>query len=111
MLLLDAKRDHSNLGLLITGNLMNVNGATYFTPTTKIRIMPHKRKKFVHLAWFAAVGHYYTKILNKYDHRMTSEIGIKWEWYNLSFGYNLPISGYHDSYTTLLRLSFSLNLF
>ncbi len=111
MLLFDARRDHSNLGLLITGNLMHVNKATYFTPTTKIRIMPHKRKKFVHLAWFASVGHCYTKILNKYDHRLTTEIGVKWEWHNLSVGYNWPVSGYRDRYTTLLRLSFSRNLF
>ena len=110
-LLLDAKKDHSNIGLLVTGNLMYYKGATYLSPMTKLRIMPHKRKKTLHLAWFASVGHSYTNIQNKYDHRITPELGIKWEWYNLSVGYNIPTSAYRDNCTNLFRATFSLNLF
>ena len=73
--------------------------------------MPHKRKKTLHLAWFASVGHSYTNIQNKYDHRITPELGIKWEWYNLSVGYNIPTSAYRDNCTNLFRATFSLNLF
>jgi hypothetical protein len=111
MLLLDAEKDHSNIGLIITGNLMFYKGSTYYTPVTKFRIMPHKRKRFVHLAWFASVGHSYTNIQSKYDHRITPELGVKWEWYNLSFGYNIPVSGYRDSRTSLFRVTFNFNLF
>ena len=111
MLLLDAKKDHSNIGLLITGNLLFYNGSTYLTPMTKLRIMPHKRKRFLHLAWYASVGHSYTNILNKYDHRITPELGVKWEWYNLSVGYNIPVSSYRDNCTNLFRTTFSFNLF
>lgn len=110
-LLLDARKDHSNIGLLISGNLIFYNGVTYFTPITKLRIMPRKRKKFTHLAWFASVGHSYTNIQNKYDHRVTPELGIKWEWCNLSIGFNIPTSTYRDNITQLLRVAFSLNLF
>lgn len=111
MLLLDAKKDHSNIGLLATGNLLFYKGATYFTPMVKLRIMPHKRKKFTHLAWFASVGHSYTNIQNNYDHRITPELGIKWEWCNLSLGYNIPLSAYRDNCTSLFRAAFSFNLF
>lgn len=110
-LLLDAKKDHSNISLIFSGNLMYYNKAVYLTPTTKLRIMPHKRKKTLHLAWFASVGHSYTNIQNKYDHRITPELGIKWEWYNLSVGYNIPTSTYRDNCTNLFRATFSLNLF
>ena len=90
---------------------MYYNKAAYLTPTTKLRIMPHKRKKTLHLAWFASIGHSYTHIHNKYDHRITPELGIKWEWYNLSVGYNIPASTYRDNCTNLFRATFSLNLF
>ena len=111
MLLLDAKKDHSNIGLMIMGNLLFYNRSTYFTPVTKLRIMPHKRKKFLHLAWFASIGHSYTQIQNKFDHRITPELGIKWEWFNLSLGYNIPTSVYRDNCTNLFRANFSFNLF
>ncbi len=111
MLLFDAKRDHSNLGLLLTGNLMYHKGAVYFTPMTKLRIMPHKRRRTVHFAWFASVGHSYTQINKKYDHRITPELGIKWEFLNLSLGYNIPVSTYRDGLTNEFRVNFSLNLF
>jgi hypothetical protein len=110
MLLLDAKRDHSNLGLLIAGDLMYYKGAVYFTPVTKLRLMPHKRKLFVHWAWFASVGHSYTQIQKKYDHRITPELGIKWEFLNLSFGYNIPVT-YRDNCTNSFRVAFCFNLF
>lgn len=111
MLLLDAKKDHSNLGLLLTGNLMHYKGAVYFTPMTKLRIMPHKRRVTRHLAWFASVGHSYTQIQKQYDHRITPELGIKWEWWNLSLGYNIPVSSYRDGLTNEFRVNLSLNLF
>jgi hypothetical protein len=111
MLLLDAKKDHSNIGLVMTGNLLFYNGSTYFTPMTKLRIMPHKRKKFLHLAWFASVGHSYTNIQHKYDHRITPELGAKWERYNISVGYNIPVSAYRDNCTNAFRATFSFNLF
>jgi hypothetical protein len=111
MLLLDAKKDHSNIGLVMTGNLLFYNGSTYFTPMTKLRLMPHKRKRFLHLAWFVSVGHSYTNIQNKYDHRITPELGAKWEWYNISVGYNIPLSGYRNNCTNLFRATFSFNLF
>jgi hypothetical protein len=110
-LLLDAKKDHSNISLLVSCNLLYFNQVTYLTPTTKLRIMPHKRKKTLHLAWFASVGHSYTKIQNQYDHRITPELGIKWEWFNISAGYNIPTSAYRDNCTNLFRATFSLNLF
>lgn len=111
MLLLDAKKDHSNIGLVAAGNILFYKGSTYLTPVTKLRIMPHKRKKFQHLAWFASLGHSYTSIQNKYDHRISPELGVKWEWYNLSIGYNIPVSGHRDNCTTLFRAAFSFNLF
>ncbi len=111
MLLLDAKKDHSNIGLSISGNLLFYSGSTYLTPLTKLRIMPHKRKRFLHLAWFASVGHSYTNIQNKYDHRITPELGVKWEFYNLSVGYNIPVTEYRDNCTHLFRATFSYNLF
>lgn len=111
MLLLDAKKDHSNLGLLITGSLMYHKGAAYFTPMTKLRIMPHKRRRTLHLAWFASVGHSYTQIHQNYDHRLTPELGIKWRCWNLSAGYNIPVFSYRDGLTTDFRLCFSVNLF
>jgi len=111
MLLLDAKNNHSNLSLQVNANVMYQNGVCYLSPITKIRIMPHKRKRFVHLAWFASIGHSYTQILGNYDHCLTPELGVKWEWYNLSLGYNIPISKYQDNCTNLFRLSFNWNLF
>lgn len=111
MLLLDAKKDHSNVGLDLTINFLYYNNSTYFTPIAKLRIMPRKRKRFTHLAWFASVGHFFTTIQNKYDHRINPEIGVKWEWFNLSLGGNIPVSTYRDNVTTLYRASFSWNLF
>jgi hypothetical protein len=111
MLLLDAKKDHSNIGLLIMGNLLYRDRTLYLTPVTRLKIMPHKRKKFVHLAWFASIGHSYTKIDKKYDHRITPELGIKWEGFNLSVGYNVPVSAYQDEITNSIRVALTLNLF
>lgn len=111
MVLLDAKSNHSNIGLDITANLMFRYGTVYCTPMTKLRLMPHTRKRFNHLGWSMAVGHSYTHIYGGYDQRITPEIGVKWEWYNLTFGYNFPISGYTDGVTSLYRVAFSLNLF
>lgn len=105
------KKDHSNVGLVMTGNLLFYNGSTYFAPMTKLRIMPHKRKRFLHLAWFVSVGHSYTNFQNKYDHRITPELGAKWEWYNISVGYNIPVSAYRDNCTSALGATFSFNLF
>lgn len=111
MLLLDAKNDHSNLSLQVNANIMYKNAACYLTPITKIRIMPHKRRRFLHLAWFASLGHSYTQVLGKYDHRLTPELGIKWESLNLSLGYNIPLAKYQDNCTNMFRLSFNWNLF
>jgi hypothetical protein len=111
MVLLDAYHSHSNIGVMISGNLLLYNKSTYLSPTVKFRIMKHYENKYGRIGWSASIGHSYTNIRSKYDHRITPEVGVKWTGFDLTVGYNFPVSSYRDDFTSYLRVGFRFNPF
>lgn len=103
MLLLNAKNYHDNLALVITANYVYINNSSYLTPRTKIKF--YKELKSRKLAWIASIGHSYTNMNSKQDHRITPEIGISSKFIHITYGYNLKISDYIDNVTNYNRLS------
>ena len=111
MILLNPYHKHNNIGIMISGNILLHNNSTYLTPTTKFRIMKHYKTSIGRSGWTASIGHSYTNIDNKYDHRITPEVGIKWTALDLTFGYNIPITKYRDNFTSYLRIGLRFNPF
>jgi hypothetical protein len=103
LLLLDAYKNHNNVGLTIAGNLLFLNNSTYLTPSTRLRVFIHKRKYL--LGWECSLGHSYTSINKKYDNRLTPEVGISWRGFHLTYGYNFPMNKYTDNYTLNHRVA------
>jgi hypothetical protein len=103
LILLDAFKNHNNIGLAVAANLLILNGSTYFTPSTRLRLFIHKRK--LPVGWECSVGHSYTNINKNYDHRLTPEVGINWRGFHLTYGYNIPLDHYTDSYTLNHRIA------
>jgi hypothetical protein len=107
-LLLNKKNNHNNIGISIAANVMYYNNSFYVTPITKIRIMIHEKLNII--GWVASVGHSYTNVLGKYDHRITPELGIHFPYgLSLTVGYNIPISTYQDKITSPIRVGLRLN--
>ena len=103
MILLNSKNYHNNIGIVIAGNLAFINKATYFTPSTKLKLYHEFKNRKI--AWEASVGYSYTNIQSKYDRRITPELGIVYRWFHLTYGYNIPLTGYTDNYTNSNRIA------
>jgi hypothetical protein len=103
MILLNAKNYHNNIGLVIAGNIAVINKATYFTPTTKLKL--YKELSSRKMAWEVSVGYSYTNIQSQLDSRITPEAGISYRGFHLTYGYNIPLSNYTDNYTNSNRIA------
>lgn len=103
LLFLDAKRYHDNLALVMTANYSYIHKSSYLTPRTKIKLYREFKKR--RLAWITSIGHSYTSINSKFDHRITPEIGISYKRYHLTYGYNIRVSKYSDDVTNNHRVS------
>lgn len=103
MILLNAKNYHNNIGLVIAGNIAIINRSVYFTPTAKLKF--YKELKSRKMAWEASAGYFYTNVHSKLDNRITPEVGISYRWFQLTYGYNIPLSSYTDGYTNVNRIA------
>ena len=103
MILLNAKNYHNNIGIVIAGNLVFINKATYFTPSTKLKLYHELKNR--KMAWEASIGYSYTNIQSKYDRKIIPEFGIEYRWFHLTYGYNIPLTNYTDSYTNSNRIA------
>jgi hypothetical protein len=97
MLLLNAKENHNNIGLVIAGNISLINNAAYLTPTTKIKL--YRELKNRKIGYEISMGYFYTKLFSKFDHRIYPEIGIALSHFHLTYGYNFQISQHNDNVT------------
>lgn len=103
MLMLNSRNNHNNIAIVLTANIAFINNTSYLTPRSRLKFY----KEFYHrkVAWTASIGHSYTSINAKFDHRITPEIGISLGWFHFTYGYNFKTSSYIDKVTNYNRLS------